>query len=711
MNGISSQRWAIHSPCSSLCNTAVSPAYTIHRNLFRRLNSIVITNSYSSDNDSILMSSFEESYDDQDQFGPHTAAEPAETLAPSAELRELCHLQLTMLVTALEARLAAVEETGVRCAVYRRSPASLPSGQLQLQLVAASDIQEAEAAANHRKDLILGIPEANEQYQEAWIVEQNLIVLPDSGGLVLPLAHNQFLVGLLVVECCSPDANAYSGSLAGSLHPPACAVFSPADMALIKQNGTALGLACALDLRAALERAGHAVRRRQVQGLVRQARKPLSTLRTLGAMLAPRLQEGEPERDMTESIMAQGQRLGDIVSQLQAFLAPSMPTVRIGSGSSSMGNGSGALQQQQQLQEFSVMPSTSSSNDQQQQQSMLSSASFIYTDATSNNNSSSTSTTSSSQSNMTAANFAPTSAATPSTTSSTNSTTNNSTNNNTNVEMLPSPALPSSSIGGDFWTPPALAPPSPKTAGSSIGASTGSSFRNNGNNNSIETSVDQIRGAVPAAVAAPLVATLAPLLNSAQNFASVSGVSFLFTQQKASEEENSVDATAETAAQEKEGYTFSFPETAVPVEPIVLKRMLSQLLDGTIACSARGDAIEFVCEQEGAGIVVATRLIQAIGPGTRTRGGAAAMDSEGGHVFLAEFATLSRLARQAGGWFDVTVEQSTSGSSSIAAGGGRGVENVGATSASPAATLARGGSSLMAAMWLPSVPLDQIKLN
>ncbi len=582
------------------------------------------------DNDSIVLGSFDDSSSFDEEFGQNsgTAAEPAEALAPSAELRELCHLQLTMLVTSLEARLALIEETGVRCAVYRRSPASLPSGQLQLQLVAASDAQESEAAANHRQDLILGIPEANEQYQEAWIVEQNLIVLPDSGGLVLPLAHNQFLVGLLVVECCSPDSNApYSGSLAGSLHPPACAVFSPADMALIKQNGTALGLACALDLRAALERAGHAVRRRQVQGLVRQARKPLSTLRTLGGMLSARLQEGEPERDMTESIRAQGERLGDIVGQLQAFLAPSMPTGRIGAPQSSSASSSNS--------------GYSSGGGSPLMQSKLSAASFRRDDDFSAN-------------------------------SSTNRT------NSTNIEM--SPALPSSSIGGDYWTPPALAPPSQTPSTSRVNAGINTNNTNSEQEEEEGIELEQIP------VAAPLVATLAPLLNSAQNFASVSGVTFLLP--------------SKPEDKDKEPQ-FNFPETAcVPVEPIVLKRMLSQLLDGTIACSARGDVIEFVCENEGSGVIIATRLVQAIGPGTLTRNGAAAMDSDGGHVFLAEFATLSRLARQAGGWFDVTVEQSnTSASSSLAGeGAGRVAE---AASSSTAATLARGGSSLMAAMWLP----------
>ena len=36
-----------------------------------------------------------------------------------------------------------------------------------------------------------------------------------------------------------------------------------------------------------------------------QAWKPLSALRTLGAMLLPRLQEGRPDRDMASGILVQ----------------------------------------------------------------------------------------------------------------------------------------------------------------------------------------------------------------------------------------------------------------------------------------------------------------------------------------------------------------------------------------------------------------------
>ena len=40
-------------------------------------------------------------------------------------------------------------------------------------------------------------------------------------------------------------------------------------------------------------------------GSGKQVRKPLSALRTLGAMLLPRLQEGRPDRDMASGILVQ----------------------------------------------------------------------------------------------------------------------------------------------------------------------------------------------------------------------------------------------------------------------------------------------------------------------------------------------------------------------------------------------------------------------
>lgn len=509
------------------------------------------------DNDTGQLS-LSDSFDDEDAFVP------SEQLAASNELRELAQLQLGLLISFLEPRLAATPaQLAARCALYCRSPGSLPAGKLQLQLIAASDGREAEAA-QRRQDLILGMPEGNGQYQESWIVEQDMIVLPDSGGLVLPLAHNGFLVGLLVVERCSPLEG--TGSIAGQLQPPACTVFGAEDLAFIKRSGAALALACAMDLRAALERAGHTVRQRQMQGLVREVRKPLTTLRTLGAMLAPRLQPGEPERDLSDGIVAQGERLGELVNQLQTALSPPVAPILPPETSEALkapqyaipgAPGTPSLQQLNTLQPGGTGP----------------------------------------------------------------------------VPQLQYPALPSSTIGADNWSPATALPVSSATTD----ANPIDAARTNGGSSTHEAP------AAPSPQSPPehctgLASVLVPLLASATNFAAVSGVTFLLAPQ--------------------EQGTSGVPDVQVAADVMALKRMLGQLLDSTIACAAAGDCIELSFLQEswrGAeGVAVAVRLLQAMGPGGG-RSSSVAADADG-HVYLQEFASLASMARKLGGWFDVKVD-------------------------------------------------------
>lgn len=136
---------------------------------------------------------------------------------------------------------------------------------------------------------------------------------------MLPLAHNGFLVGLLVVERCLEEEDALasvsSSAAAGSAveaaaaagasssgsggngatgpsaatatapggggassnggaaampQPPACLLFRSAEVQLLKQTAAVLALACAMDMRAALERVGAAVRQRQASALVQE---------------------------------------------------------------------------------------------------------------------------------------------------------------------------------------------------------------------------------------------------------------------------------------------------------------------------------------------------------------------------------------------------------------------------------------------------------
>eukprot|EP00890_Picochlorum_soloecismus_P004672 jgi/Picsp_1/5205/NSC_02568-R1_histidine kinase len=242
---------------------------------------------------------------------------------PSSELVALARIQLELLKSMLEARIDSACGAGIRCTAYSRSATSLAESTLQLQLVACSDVavEHDESGKTVRDEFYLG-GDAAGGGEEAWVVKQPLIMLPDNGGLVLPLVHKSFLVGLLAVERVVRESS--GGSRVVKEWVPISDMLGPAEINMIKQTGIMLSLSFAMDLRGELERAGSRVQQKTMQGLVDQARKPLSTLKTLGRMLQPRLPTGDPERDMTDSIVAQGDYLGDIILQLQEVLSPSL---------------------------------------------------------------------------------------------------------------------------------------------------------------------------------------------------------------------------------------------------------------------------------------------------------------------------------------------------------------------------------------------------
>jgi hypothetical protein len=94
---------------------------------------------------------------------------------------------------------------------------------------------------------------------------------------------------------------------------------------------------------------------RLARSLLLEARGPLKVLDTFGSMLAPRLrtgQSGEPESDMADGMILQGQRLADVVAQLEAALRPAPRATQQPSLSSSSSSSDGEWvtpgQQQQQ---------------------------------------------------------------------------------------------------------------------------------------------------------------------------------------------------------------------------------------------------------------------------------------------------------------------------------------------------------------------------
>jgi len=72
-------------------------------------------------------------------------------------------------------------------------------------------------------------------------------------------------------------------------------------------HGTELNWAGPLSTNAVHE-ACHSPRARHPAALLPQAKKPLSMMRTLGTMLLPRLQPGEPDRDFAQGGWAAGGR-------------------------------------------------------------------------------------------------------------------------------------------------------------------------------------------------------------------------------------------------------------------------------------------------------------------------------------------------------------------------------------------------------------------
>lgn len=176
---------------------------------------------------------------------------------------------------------------------------------------------------------------------EQSLVSQQVLVLPDSGAVVVPLKHDSMLVGLLVLERAGPappdpsrewvpidqghsgrsvdvsmDESDSSDSPDGGATAPWGAggvLTSEVQWGAVCDVAASLSSACTLEQRATLELAYHMAGRSSLQGLVAEVSQPLRTLRTLGALLAPRVGDETGNRDMVEGIMAQGDRLQQVV--------------------------------------------------------------------------------------------------------------------------------------------------------------------------------------------------------------------------------------------------------------------------------------------------------------------------------------------------------------------------------------------------------------
>ena len=201
---------------------------------------------------------------------------------------------------------------------------------------------------------------------EALLVKQRVFALPSTNALVVPLSRDDQLLGLLVgemPESCGWKGNSArtrkererkkserggvgssSKSTAGDQDTiPEVEVLSATSevdettereaqdtaekfgdrrKAALAAAARSVVAAWAMHRRADYATAAAIRSDERVEGFVTEAREPLTVLRTLGGMLSTHLKPESPSRDMAEAIVAQGDVLAQLSSELESALYP-----------------------------------------------------------------------------------------------------------------------------------------------------------------------------------------------------------------------------------------------------------------------------------------------------------------------------------------------------------------------------------------------------
>ncbi|GLC37758.1 hypothetical protein PLESTB_001473800 [Pleodorina starrii] len=153
------------------------------------------------------------------------------------------------------------------------------------------------------------------------------------------------------MAAAAPSSSSSSSSLLewGSLQALPRRSLTDEELQCLRLAVPLLAKACGMDARASWQLAQSSVSAAAARGLLREAQRPLSTLNTFGAMLLPRLKDGDPDKDMAKGILVQGKRLQDLMWQLEdalhgpsAAASASLPPPPGGPGPA----GSGVAQQQ-----------------------------------------------------------------------------------------------------------------------------------------------------------------------------------------------------------------------------------------------------------------------------------------------------------------------------------------------------------------------------
>ncbi|KAG2499044.1 hypothetical protein HYH03_003229 [Edaphochlamys debaryana] len=235
----------------------------------------------------------------------------------------------------------------MRCTVYARDFVDVGPGQVKLSRVAQypvlPGVSDDQAPTQHHSTLLLHTEQSwalqggsaavdPSAMIEECLLHREVVALPSSSSLVFPLVDTGVLVGLLVVELDSHGAGdgaaaaagvealGLAGAEAGGHAGRAHRGLTDEELRCLRLAVPLLSKACGMDARSAWQLAQTSLSAAAARGLLREVQRPLSTLNTFGAILAPRLRDGEPDRDIANGILTQGRRLQDLMWQLEDAL-------------------------------------------------------------------------------------------------------------------------------------------------------------------------------------------------------------------------------------------------------------------------------------------------------------------------------------------------------------------------------------------------------
>ncbi|GLJ08741.1 hypothetical protein SUGI_0094960 [Cryptomeria japonica] len=248
---------------------------------------------------------------------------------PSAEFRTLCIEQLSL--------CANIVGDDAILSIYLRPAGSYVTDQLELKQAVIYPGQEL--AKQDDMLLLTGIfnSQVNLRSAEAAIAEQQVEEILECNALVLPMVKDLFLVGFLVAECqmvksgsiCMPDnecelSSSDSAIKTVKIEPfqqvrddTLSSSFSAKQKAAVTKISRSLAVAYVMDQRALLLQHTSWQKGIRMSNLMEEIYGPLSNIRTLSKMLLPHFKRTEIPHDILEDILVQGERMKDIVQELQ----------------------------------------------------------------------------------------------------------------------------------------------------------------------------------------------------------------------------------------------------------------------------------------------------------------------------------------------------------------------------------------------------------